>query len=388
MMLWRPPKQFELGIVIRLVTADEALEQRVRSALAPTRRFRLEQTRGSLLEAEKALASNAYASLLLVEFDQENPSELAALNGLVQRWKDPPAIILISRGMNEAVARKLLRLRIADWLPRTFSERDLLLACEHALAPGNVGTGLKQAQCTAFIPALGGAGNTTLSLAAANVLAKKLAVPLSRCCVIDLNLQSGAVADNLGIAPTLNLEEIAAAPERLDQHLLEVMLSRHASGLTVLAAPPAFAGCEKVDAQLVVRLLDLAAGMFDSIVIDMPRFWSPWCESVLSGSDNFYIVTEMTVAGLRQARWLADVLQTTFGLDVRGSVIVNKVSWLGRGGVKKAHAKEMLGDRLAGFVADRTQLVREAQNRGVLLSDIKRSNRIEADLLHIIAGQG
>ena len=56
-------------------------------------------------------------------------------------------------------------------------------------------------------------------------------------CLLDLNFQNGAVADYLDLEPRLNLAEIEPRPDRLDRQLLEVMLSYHASGLAVVAAP-------------------------------------------------------------------------------------------------------------------------------------------------------
>ena len=68
----------------------------------------------------------------------------------------------------------------------------------------------------------------------------------------------------------------------------------------------------------------------------------------------------------------------------KGSVIVNKVAWLSRGGVSKAHAHEVLGDRLVGFISHCGKLAVEAQNRGLLVSQIKKRNSIESELERIL----
>ena len=65
-------------------------------------------------------------------------------------------------------------------------------------------------------------------------------------------------------------------------------------------------------------------------------------------------------------------------------MIVNKVGWLGSHGVKKNDAYEALGERLAGFVADGGSIVAQAHNRGVPLSELKRSSRLEKDLGTIV----
>jgi pilus assembly protein CpaE len=383
-MFSRPTKNTEQRLLVRVVTPDRALEQRVLAALEPTKQFFVESLPVGLVEAEKALRQSAVPSLTIIELHHERRDELAALEDLIRAWPVPPRIIIITDGLAETAARKFLKLQISDWLPKHCSARDLLNACENVVHPAGALNGSRQARCIAYLPALGGVGNTTLSLATAAALSGKRRAPLASCCVVDLNLQAGSVADYLDLTPNLHVEEIAASPGRLDAHLLEVMLSRHRSGLAVLAAPPSLTGFERIDADLIGKLLNLASDKFEYVVIDMPRVWFPWCENIVRGSDDRFIVTQMTVSGLRQARRTADMLEHSFGLDSRNSVIVNRCPWLGRGGIKRRDALELLGERLAGFVTDCGQLVRGAQDRGVPLNEAKPSNRIETELRAIL----
>ena len=119
-------------------------------------------------------------------------------------------------------------------------------------------------------------------------------------------------------------------------------------------------------------------------MIDVPSQWLPWRENILRGADEFYIVTELTVSGMRQARRLAEMLASMHGLDTTATVIVNKVPWMG-GGVSRRHARDALGGLLAGFVSECGPLVHDAQNRGVMLSQVKRNNRVHSELAAILS---
>ena len=81
-------------------------------------------------------------------------------------------------------------------------------------------------------------------------------------CLVDLDFQHGACADYLDLEPRLNLAEIEPRPDRLDRQLLEVMLSYHASGLAVVAAPNRPAEMRSFDPDVVTRLLDLVSTQF------------------------------------------------------------------------------------------------------------------------------
>src|SRR5439155_2679866 len=154
-------------------------------------------------------------------------------------------------------------------------------------------------QIYTFLPAVGGAGVTTLAVQSAMMLLNSGPRGKSSTCLVDLDFQHGACADYLDLEPRLNLGEIEPRPERLDRQLLEVMLSHHPSGLAVVAAPNRPAEMRSFDPDVVTRLLDMVSTTFDYVVFDMPRTWFSWTDSVLLGSNELFIVSELTVPGLR-----------------------------------------------------------------------------------------
>ena len=164
-----------------------------------------------------------------------------------------------------------------------------------------------EAQIYTFLPAVGGAGVTTLAVQTAMLLLNSGAARQGRRPAWSISISSTApCADYLDLEPRLDLGEIEPRPERLDRQLLEVMLSHHASGLAVIAAPNRPAEMRSFDPDVVTRLLDLVSSHFDYVVFDMPRTWFSWTDSVLLGSNRLFIVSETTVPGLRHAKQLVD----------------------------------------------------------------------------------
>jgi len=174
-------------------------------------------------------------------------------------------------------------------------------------------------------------------------------------------------------------------PERLDDQLLEMMLAHHASGLAVLAAPNRPAEMRSFQPGVVTRLLDLVSTRFDNVVIDLPRTWFPWTDDVLVGSDHFYIVTEMTVPGLRLARRLATAIRERLGDEATPKAIVNRFEQRLVGpGLRKSDVEAALGTMMAGVVSNNYRLVREAIDRGVPIEEIKAGSNVVTDMRKII----
>jgi pilus assembly protein CpaE len=362
---------------LRVVSADAAFVERLKPALAALPAVQVDATPGPRGDAAyEALRGTALAVVDLGDADEQ---AWAAFEKAMARLTDRPAIVLVSNKLGDTAARRLLKLDVSDWLHRESPPADIAQAVRAALDPANNGAQRKPATCLAFQSAVGGAGSTTLAIAAASAQVGKANGAGARACVVDLNFQSGAVADYLDVEPNLDLDEIGAAPERLDAHLLEVMLSRHASGLSVLAARPQMDRDTRIAPETVARLLDLAAGSFDHVVVDLPRQWTPWSEVIVKGVDKYLIVTELTIPGLRQARRMVDTLGERYGLATKASVIVNKRPMFA-GTVRTKHAKDLLGPALAGFVPLKSKVTREAQDRGVPLSAISRRNGVESAL--------
>lgn len=372
---------------IQLVTADSALADKLKAMLARTGRFTLETTAGGIGEAESAGIANAHPALLLVDLDPRDRNDMGALERIMVTRAAGLPVIVISGELSEASAREFMRLHVSDWCPRRAVETDLMQACERALFAQHSHDRATEAACYAFIPAAGGVGNTTLAIQSAFLLARK-ARQFQSACLVALDFQSSAVADYLDLTPNLQLEEVVSNPDRLDEQLMEVMLSRHETGLAILAAENSLRDFASVGADLVTRMLDMASAKFDNIVIDMPRVWLPWSADVLTGCDRVFIVAEMTVPGLRAARRLLDAIGEKCGDDVELSVLVNRCRPRLIGGginsLRRSDAEEMFGAQLGGFVYEDYRLVREAIDRGVPLYEIDKSNRIDKDLTAIL----
>ena len=191
----------------------------------------------------------------------------------------------MTQSFDESVARTLMQMRVADFLVKPVSPVELVRTCAR-VANGPAAAETTEAKIFTFLPAVGGAGVTTLAVQSAMMLLNSGQRGKSLTCLVDLDFQHGACADYLDLEPRLNLGEIEPRPERLDRQLLEVMLSHHPSGLAVVAAPNRPAEMRSFDPDVVTRLLDLVSTNFDYVVFDMPRTWFSWTDSVLLGSNS------------------------------------------------------------------------------------------------------
>jgi pilus assembly protein CpaE len=367
---------------VAIVSTDAAFVQETKTAFASADRIELRvlaksvmDLRGDLQEMECAVA--------IVDVDSRKLEELESLQRIMRRLDGRVPVVVVTQEFDAAAVRILVQMQVADFLVKPITTADLVRSCIRALR-GPEKNEVTESQVYSFMPAAGGVGSTTMALETAFLLHNSASRAASTC-VVDLNFQQGACAEYLDLEPRFDLTEIENQPERLDRHLLDVMLSKHESGLCVLASPVQPTEMRSFNAEVVVRMLDLVSAYFDNVVIDMPRTWFPWTETVLLGSNKLYIVSEMTVPCLRHTQRLIQAISQNTNKQIKPNVIVNRFEKRAfENGIRTADVEEVLGEHFAGGVSNNYRLVREAVDRGVPLSHIDPNANVINDLRKII----
>ncbi|HWE77900.1 MAG TPA: response regulator receiver protein [Pseudolabrys sp.] len=367
---------------VLVVTADPAFAAAVRSTFGASRAIDLAVVEGSIAAHAETLDVGD-ATVIVADLDDAAPGQMAGLARLAGR---PTPVIAVTQAFDANVARVLLQMRIADLLVKPVQPLDLVRACAQASKAPSGGVEATEAKIYTFLPAVGGAGVTTLAVQAAMLLLNARG-PRAKTstCLVDLDFQHGAVADYLDIEPRLNIAEIEPRPDRLDRQLLEVMLSYHDSGLAVVAAPNRPAEMRSFDPDVVTRLLDLVSSHFEYVVFDMPRTWFSWTDSVLLGSNRLYIVSEATVPGLRHAKQLVAAIKERLGEGPKAEVVINRFQQrMFSSALALKDIEQTIGEAFCSAIPNDYQLVREAIDRGVPLDDVKPGNKITAQLKKLV----
>jgi pilus assembly protein CpaE len=369
-----------------VLTADDGFEDSVRATFGASGQIGLDIVKGCLSEREGDI-DVAGVTVIVADFDSGDVAEMQALERLMTRIGSWPPVVAVTQSFEEAIARRFMQMRVADFLVKPVSPVELVRTCAR-VAKTSANAETTEAQIITFLPAVGGAGVTTLAVQTAMLLLNSGTRGKTATCLVDLDFQHGACADYLDIEPRLNLSEIEPRPERLDRQLLEVMLSHHPSGLAVIAAPNRPAEMRSFDPDVVTRLLDLVSSHFEYVVFDMPRTWFCWTDSVLLGSNKLFIVSETTVPGLRHAKQLVEAIRERLGDGPKPQVIINRfVQKLFSPGLRRSDIEQAIGDAFLACVPNDYGLVREAIDRGVPLEDVKKGNKITLQLKQLVLPQ-
>ena len=288
-----------------------------------------------------------------------------------------------------ALVRALMRSGAHDVVPLPISFEDV----ETSLAPLAEQVNARAAAATAanaklvsIIKSVGGSGATALLSQLAIRFAQKEAAHGREACLIDLDVQFGDVAFQLGLRPKLSLADLLEAGTRLDGDLLRATTIEHPSGLKLIASPAEMMPLEGVSSEHVLRIVELATREFGTVFVDVPANWTNWSLSLVARSDIVLLVTELTVASLNRAQRQLNLLrsQDLGELDVR--LVVNRYDKSLARTVSLADASKAIGCDVNYTVANDFALMRTAIDRGIPIGEIKRKSPLGKDLDMLDAG--
>ena len=278
-----------------------------------------------LIVAEGLAVSGAIASL-----------RTAGRNGATPVLVVAPAPDLEARiAFLEAGADDVIASRFS---PSELEGRVMALLIRYGRVRPEAGSGAAHAELISFFSPKGGVGTTTLAVNSAILLAggggpaphgaaePAVIAPGSRVLLVDLDLQFGQVATHLNLTPRFDLAGLAQdEPALNDPDLATTYLTRHSSGIAVLAAPANPEADFRVSLEQLQRIVELFRPAFDQIVVDLGSRLDPRTLWVLEQSDTHVLVVFPEIAALRATSLLLAFLSATTPLQARTHFVVNHV---------------------------------------------------------------
>ena len=327
------------------------------------------------------------AAAAIVQVDPGNAASVKRFEKLASSIPTP--LIAVAYDPPLALVRSLVRAGAHDVIPLPLSLDEL----ETALAPirdelarkkqkGRIATG----KLVCVIKSVGGVGATALLSQLAVRFARREASAGRDTCAIDLDLQFGDLAFQLGLDPKFSLLDLLEAGARLDGDLLRATTTEHASGLRIIPSPPDMMPIEGMPTDQLMRIVELARREFECVFIDLPTNWTNWSLSVVAQSDLILLVTEQTVAGISRARRQLMLLESQELADLDIRIVINRFEKGLTRTIRPTDIRAALGRDVGYTLANDFALMRGAIDRGVPVDELKRKSVLNKDFDALDAG--
>jgi pilus assembly protein CpaE len=309
----------------------------------------------------------ANPDVTLVDIPGDNtPMALRAVELLHQEMPDT-AIFAIGTLSQPQVIVNAMRAGAREFIERPTTTTDLIEAFVRlTAAQRRVKQEGIRGKVFSVINAKGGNGSTTVAVN----LAIALHAVQGQTALVDL-APLGHAALHLNLKPAFNVSDATRNLHRMDASLLESFMTRHSSGLQLLAGSTTPAGVDPSTAEFV-RLFDMLVTHFRYVVVDASSRFDAASRLIANLSETVLLVACPDVASLWSAARVQQYLGET-GSRERVRLVLNRYRKVP--GFSEADAEAAAGAKLLWRVPNQYFAVTSAIDRGVPVMD-QRSSEI------------
>lgn len=308
----------------------------------------------------------------------ELSAELAELIDSLRGQSHDLPIIVVSDALDDTQMRRLMKLRVHDWLRHPLSVVDL----HNAMVTGARSSKQSTNKVHAVTSANGGAGATTVAVMLADLLARSSETKGNGVGLFDLDFSTGACGDLLNMENTFNLDNVLSNPGRVDAEFVSLIQQRHAHGFSLYSFRKPELVTHLNCYELVLRLLDAVTAQHGHTVLDIPYYETDWRQDVLAEVNSLTIVCELNLPSIKQALALRNQFRTEGDRLPQARILINKRRKGVFGGqrIAESRIKQLLGEIPYGYLPAESDALSEAMDRGIPLSELNRSSRFLKDL--------
>jgi pilus assembly protein CpaE len=324
-------------------------------------------------DADLPLEHLASAKVLVIEVDPGVPASVRRI-GKIRSERGDLKIIAAMNKADVSLVRTLIRQGITDVAALPFEPEELASEILEALAPmqaaaqdANLGL------VTTVIRSTGGCGTTSVLTHLAAALATENTGGRG-VCLLDLDLQSGAAAAYIGENPKVNVSSLLEASDRLDEALVEGVTVQTRYGFAMIAAPEIVTPLDVIRPEHASAIIALLRRRYDHVLVDLPANWTNWSLGIAAEAGEIMLLSDSSIAGIRQARRRIDLLASV-GIDPdRIKVIANRIERRMFKTVGVSDIEQALRCSVTVTLADEGSELRSAQDQGVLLGESSNKN--------------
>lgn len=318
--------------------------------------------------------------VLMLEISHNWEQELDALN--IRPPALRPAVLAVGPTDDPGLLRGAMKYGVRDFLSSPVDPTEVSAALDKTRGEKRSAQSSAPQRMTAVLNAKGGSGATLLASNLGHIMAQELNLKVA---LVDLDLQLGTSALCLNLHPTVGIGDALSAAGEIDSVALRGYMTKHDSGLDVLASVPhAFVDTTPTSPEQLDQLLNVVGQNYDHVVVDVPRSLDPLTLAALGRADRILLVLQQHLTHLHDAKRLVNALRShQDDVDDRLTVLINRFDK--KAGIRVRDMENALKVDFFARIPNDYRRVCQAEDLGVPLYTHARSALISKALRKLAA---
>jgi pilus assembly protein CpaE len=272
---------------------------------------------------EASQRGSVLPDVVLVDIRHDSTGGMAAIERLRGGFSHA-AVFAIANATEPELILQAMRAGANEfftWPPQqeTFYSAIRRTAARRETVPGSRPT----SSTFAFIGAKGGAGTTTMAVNCAVELAR---LTKRATVIVDLKRGLGEVALFLGIRPRFTLLDAIDNLHRLDRAFLKELVTKHKSGLDLIAGSEQFDRPGSGDSSALEELFQVLTRHYEYVILDAGSDINVCSEAGLYAADVMFLIANPDVASVRNAQRVIDRVRQLGAAGDRVRLLLNRAA--------------------------------------------------------------
>ncbi len=303
-------------------------------------------------------------NLIIVDSALKSSALLPELDILAQSCDPGTKVIIIGRYNDVLLYRELLKRGVSEYLVSPIDPMGLMESISNLYNnPDTDPVG----HVFAFIGAKGGVGSSTVCHNVAWTLSEVLK---SNVTIADLDMAFGTTGLDFNQDPVQGIAEALAAPERLDDQLLDRLLTKCSEHLSIFAAPVVLDRDYEISADSCEMVIDVVRQNVPYVAVDLPHGWTPWSKRVLMQADEVIITAVPDLANLRNAKNIVDLLKSARKNDSKPHLVINMANVPKRQEITLKEFEQALDLKAIAVIDYDCETFSQASNNGQMVEEM------------------
>ena len=219
----------------------------------------------------------------------------------------------------------------------------------------------------AFIGAKGGVGSSTISHNVGWMISEMLK---SNVVIADLDLPFGTAGLDFDKDPVQGFADAISSPERLDEVLLDRLLTKCSEHLSLFAAPGTVDRDWDLSADACEMVLDVVRQNMPYVMLDVPHMWTAWTRRMLLAADEIVITAAPDIANLRNAKNMVDLIKQNRNNDGPPHLVINMANTPKRPEIPVKDFAQALDLTSTGVIEFDPETFGQAANNGQMVEEL------------------
>jgi len=319
---------------------------------------------GGIEAAVTHYQQNPTPNLIIIESSLPREQFIAELDRLAESCDPGTKVVVIGHTNDIVLYRDLLKRGVSEYLVEPVSPLQLMEAVSNLYNnPETEPVG----HVYAFVGAKGGVGSSTICHNSAWALSEILK---ANVVIADLDLAFGTTGLDFNQDPVQGIADALSSPERLDEVLLDRLLTKCSEHLSIFAAPVVLDRDYEITVEGCDQVIDVVRQNVPYVIVDLPHTWTAWTKSILLQADEVIVTATPDLANLRNAKNIVDLLRQSRRNDSKPRLVMNMVNMPKRPEISVKEFENALGLKAISVVDFDTETFGLAANNGQMIEEL------------------